>query len=285
MRKANPNYGVSVLKEFLLSELHQAKQSARKQNTFKVKHLNLWVSARNAWMNMEWWHKCADPKLKPEDFQGESCYLGLDLASKIDVAARAQVFVREMNGDRHYYVFGKYYLPESALEEKKTDHYKQWATEGWLTITDGDEIDLNQIQEDITGWDENGSIQGGLIRDFQVEEVAYDPWQATQLAQNLAAQGATVVEYRNTVANMSAPMKEIEGAAKAGRLHHNGDPMLAWMISNVVAKEDAKENIFPRKEAPENKIDAAIALIMAIGRAMHHQKEPCAYDARGVLVI
>ena len=99
LRMANPNYGVSVLQEFLLSELHQAKQSARKQNTFKVKHLNMWVSARNAWMNMEWWHKCADPKLKPEDFQGEPCYLGLDLASKIDMAARAQVFVRTIDGD------------------------------------------------------------------------------------------------------------------------------------------------------------------------------------------
>jgi phage terminase large subunit-like protein len=166
-------------------------------------------------------------------------------------------------------VFGTYYLPEAVLEEKKTDHYKQWAAEGWLTITDGDEIDLNMIQEDITGWEENGKSEGGLIRNFQVEEVAYDPWQATQLAQNLAAEGATVVEYRNTVANFSAPMKEIEGAAKAGRLHHNGDPVLAWMVSNVVAKEDAKENIYPRKETPENKIDGVIALISAIGRAMH----------------
>jgi phage terminase large subunit-like protein len=101
LKKANPNYGVSVREDKVLSELHQAKQAARKQAAYKIKHLNMWVSARNAWMNMEWWNKCADRSLKPEDFKGEPCYLGLDLASKIDVAARAQVFVREMNGDRH----------------------------------------------------------------------------------------------------------------------------------------------------------------------------------------
>lgn len=99
--KSHPNYGVSVREDKVLSELHQAKQAARKQAAYKIKHLNMWVSARNAWMNMEWWNKCADRSLKPEDFKGEPCYLGLDLASKIDVAARAQVFVREMNGDRH----------------------------------------------------------------------------------------------------------------------------------------------------------------------------------------
>ena len=122
------------------------------------------------------------------------------------------------------------------------------------------------------------------MRDFQVREVIYDPWQATQMAQRLTAQGATTVEFRNTVPNFSDPMKEIEAAAKGGRLHHNGDPVLAWMVSNVTAKEDAKENIFPRKDVPENKIDGLVALIMAVARAMHDE-DTCVYNSRGVLTI
>ncbi|HTE35780.1 MAG TPA: terminase TerL endonuclease subunit, partial [Reyranella sp.] len=92
------------------------------------------------------------------------------------------------------------------------------------------------------------------------------PWQALNMAQRFQAQGVEVVEYRNTVANFSAPMKEIEGLARQGRLHHNGDPILAWMISNVVCHVDAKDNIYPRKERPENKIDGVVAAIMALGR-------------------
>lgn len=284
LRKANPNFGVSVSEEFLLSKLAEARQSARKQGPFKTKHLNIWVSARNAWMNMEWWNACADITLRMEDFRGEECFVSLDLATKIDIASRIVLFTRLIEGRRHYYAFARHYLPEETLEERKSDHYRQWALEGWLTLTDGNEIDLTRIEEEIAGGLENGALSGGLVRDFQVREVIYDPWQATQMAQRLTAQGATTVEFRNTVPNFSDPMKEIEAAAKGGRLHHNGDPVLAWMVSNVTAKEDAKENIFPRKDVPENKIDGLVALIMAVARAMHDE-DTCVYNSRGVLTI
>jgi phage terminase large subunit-like protein len=107
-----------------------------------------------------------------------------------------------------------------------------------------------------------------------VREIAYDPWQATQLATRLQQQGAKVVEFRQTVANFSEPTKELDALMRAGTIAHDGDPVLAWMLGNVVGHYDAKENVYPRKERPENKIDGAVALIMALGRHMVHEPPP-----------
>ena len=134
--------------------------------------------------------------------------------------------------------------------------------EGWLTVTDGNEIDFNEIQEDVRQ----------DLEKYNAKEITYDPWRATQLAQGLQADGANIIEFRNTVANMSPAMYELEAAITSGRFHYDGNPILTWMMSNVVAKIDAKDNIYPRKEKQENKIDGVVALIMAIGRSMAHEE-------------
>ena len=115
-------------------------------------------------------------------------------------------------------------------------------------------------------------------RRFDMREVAYDRWQATQLATRLQDQGADVIEFRQTVANFSEPTKELDALMRSGRIAHDGDPVLAWMLGNVVGHYDAKENVYPRKERPENKIDGAIALIMALGRHMVVKNEPTLDD-------
>ena len=256
--KANPNYDVSVSAEFLKAQQRAAVRTAAKQNAFKRKHLNVWVGAHTAWLNMETWAKCADPTLRIEDFHGKRCVFSLDLASRIDLTAFAQVFADERKGKTHYTAFCRFYLPEETVLQEGNDHYQAWVNGGYITATDGDEIDFNEIQREVVE----------QLPHFEAE-VVYDPWRATQLAQGIGAEGATVIEYRNTVNQMSAPMYEFEAAIAAKRFHHDGGPVLTWMMSNVVAKIDAKDNIYPRKERPENKIDGAVAIIMAIGRLMH----------------
>ncbi len=103
---------------------------------------------------------------------------------------------------------------------------------------------------------------------FNVVEIPYDPAQATQLAQELTRAGLNLVEMRPLVLNFSEPMKELEALVLDGRLHHDANPVMRWMVSNVVCHRDAKDNIYPRKEQPENKIDGAVAAIMALGRAL-----------------
>jgi len=260
LRKANPNFGISVDEDFLLAQQRQATQSASKQTRFKTKHLNIWCSAKSAWLNMLEWNKCADFGLRPEQFRGERCYITLDLASRSDVCVIMLMFVREIEGKQHFYLFGHYYLPEHAIENdpKNSNAYRKWVIEGFLQQHDGAEIDFDLIEEDTLE----------LIAHYGPEEVVFDPFRAAQLEQRLTKRGITAVEVGQTVKNLSLPMKEFESAIKAGRVHHDGNPLLTWMASNVVAKLDAKDNIYPRKEKPEQKIDGPVAAIMGIARAI-----------------
>lgn len=261
--KANPNYDVSVSGEFLKAQQKEAIRNASKQNAFKRKHMNEWVGAKVAWMNMESFKKCVDTTLKLKDFAAMDCTIPVDLASKIDIVAILKVFDEEINGKIHYTAFSRFYIPEQTALDPKNGHYQKWVIDGWLTATDGNEIDFNEIQEDIAT----------DMSEYSVKEITYDPWRATQLAQGLQKEGANIIEFRNTVANMSPAMYELEAAITSGRFHYDGNPLLTWMMSNVIAKVDAKDNIYPRKQKTENKIDGVIALIMAIGRLMAHDEE------------
>jgi phage terminase large subunit-like protein len=263
--KANPNYDVSVSGEFLLAQQAEAIRNASKQNSFKRKHMNEWVGALTAWLNMETVNKCIDRDLTVSDCAGYELIIPVDLASRIDITAILKVFRSKIADKWHYYAFSHFYLPEETVLDPKNAHYQKWLNEGWLIATDGNEIDFNEIQADIVA----------LMDEYETKEVTYDPWRATQLAQGLASEGANIVEFRNTVFNMSPAMYELEAAITSGRFHYDGNPILTWMLSNVVAKIDAKDNIYPRKpeKRPQNKIDGAVALIMAIGRFMAHEEK------------
>lgn len=255
LKKANPNYGVSVGEEFLQARLNDALNNARKQSTYQTKHLNVWVGARDAYFNVQRWRECANPELQLSDLEGQRCYIGLDLASKHDIAALEILFPIS---DDEYIRFGWYFLPEETVYDGANEHYKGWMKDGWITVTDGEIIDFREIRDVILE----------LCRRFEVAEVAYDPHQATMLVTQLMDDDVPVVEMNHTVLRLSEPMKTVDAVIRARQIQHNGDPVMTWMMSNVVAKEDAKENVYPCKERAENKIDGAIALIMAMGRAM-----------------
>ena len=188
-------------------------------------------------------------------YSGERCYIGLDLASKQDIAAAVYLF--PLPSER-FAVYGRYYLPEAALAGPNGDRYRQYAAEGRLTLTDGALIDHDRIAED---------LKSALER-FAVVNIAFDPWNATALVTRLIGEGAPMIEFRKTVQNVSEPMKTLAGLIDDGRIVHDGDQALAWMLSNVTARPDANENVFPRKERDENKIDGADALIMALAVAL-----------------
>jgi len=255
LRKANPNYGISVGGDFLAAKQAEARETARKQGTFKTKHLNMWVGARDAYFNVQKWSECAKRDLRLEDFEGQPCFIGMDLASKVDIAALEILFPLD---DGSFARFGRYYLPEARLEDGENDHYRGWAIDGWLTVTDGEIIDFKQIRDDILDF---------AVR-FDVSEIAYDPHQATMLVTDLMEQGLRCIEVRPSVLNFSDPMKTLDGFIRAGKIRHAGDPVMSWMVSNVVASEDAKENVYPRKNRNEDKIDGVVALLMALNRTL-----------------
>jgi len=261
--KANPNYGVSVYATFLQKQQHDAIQSAHKQNTFKTKHLNIWVNAATGFYNMEAWRKCCDPSLRLEEFLGETCYEGVDLASKVDLASRVRVFTKQIEQKKHYYIFGVHYAPEDRVMDGDHPHYERWVADGWLTAIPGPEIQLEAIQKEIEA----------EIPKYDMKCIAFDDWSAKQMEQELALQLSedVVIRIPQTVKYLSDPMKEVEAAILARRLHHNGDPVFTWAMSNVIAREDNNENVFPRKDMTgknKQKIDPQSALLNAINRAM-----------------
>lgn len=259
LAKANPNLGISVSEDFLLARQREAVRNTREQGRFKTKHLNLWVNARNAFFNMQSWSACRDETLRIEDFYGHRCYIALDLASKQDIAAKQMLFPLE---DGRFATFGTYYLPSGIIDEPGLDHYRGWALAdpAQLVMTDGNMIDFGRIEEDL---DDDR-------RRFLVEEMTFDPAQATMLMTRMMAKGANISEFQQNAGNFSEPMKEIAALIDAGKLVHNcapNDPM-TWMMSNVTARMDAKDQVYPRKERPENKIDGPVALIMCGRLAM-----------------
>lgn len=255
--KANPNWGISVRPEILGPLQAKAMQLPSAVNNFKTKHLNEWVNADTAWMDMRAWDACADTSLDIDNFIGQPCWIGLDLASKTDIAALILIFAHPEIADA-YLTFGKYYLPEDTVHGAGNSQYSGWMRIDRLTVTPGNVIDFSWIEADLLD----------MASRFAIQAVAFDPFQATQLSTRMLAEGLPMIEVRPTVLNFSEPMKILEALVLQKKLAHDGDPVLTWMASNVVAHLDVKDNIYPRKERPENKIDGIVALIMALSRAI-----------------
>jgi phage terminase large subunit-like protein len=267
LRKANPNYDVSVDGDFLKAKQDEAIRNARKQGIFKTKHLNVWVGARQAFFNIQsWLMKCQKPEIKLQHYRGKRLMLGLDLASTTDVAAVNLLFDL---GNGKYATFNRFYVPESRIRGGENERYAGWAQEGRLIVTDGNMIDYTRIEEDILELD----------RQFRVVQLAFDPAYAQHMVQRLMQRGIAAVEVRPTVLNFSAPMKHLDGMILSGNIEHDGDPVMTWMMSNVVAKTDLKDNVYPNKEKAESKIDGAVALIMSMSMGMAAPSQEPEYQA------
>lgn len=252
--KANPNYGVSVLPDDMESAARKAAAMPSAMANFLTKRLNVWVNADSPWMDMQAWDRCADPTLTLDKVKHLPCWIGLDLASKVDVAAVVRLF----HDGETYYLIPEFYLPERALEVSTNSQYDGWHRSGWLQVTEGEVTDYDAIERQIE------ADMGHL----QIQEVPYDPWQATQLASHLLEKGVPMVEFRQSTGNFSEGMKTLEALVLTGKLRHNGNAMMTWMVSNTVYRPDQYENVRPRKERPENKIDGTVAAIMALARAI-----------------
>lgn len=257
--KANPNYGVSVDAEFLLSQQRQAMANTVQQNRFKTKHLNVWCSVLSGWMNMQQWAMAADPLLDEDELAGEDCYFALDLASKSDLCSEQRLYRKTSHGKTHFYLFGRYWLPEAAIEEPGPNHahYVKWRDKGLLTQTDGATVDFELITEQVID----------DCKRINPLEVVFDPFNATQMAQALMAENIEVVEFVQNPQNFAVPMDELMTAVKDGRFHHDGNEMTAWCFSNVVARPTKKGLFAPMKAKPHQKIDGGVAAFMCMARA------------------
>jgi len=279
--KANPNFGVSVSASFLRDAQAQAIQSPHKQNVFKTKHLDVWVNAATGWMNMASWDACADPSLNLDQFRKKRCFEGVDLAAKVDLASRCKLFTEIRDGQLHYTAFSRHYVPLDRAQDGDHQHYENWVQADPPAIegVPGPEIQLALIQEEIEA----------EIPLFDRKCIAFDPWSALQMQQELAAKMPpdSVISIPQTTQFLSEAMKEVEAAVLSHRFHHDGDPVLGWAVSCVIAREDHNGNVFPRKEKNGvSKIDPASALFNAMSRAMIGKPQnQSVYAKRGLIAL
>jgi phage terminase large subunit-like protein len=277
--KANPGWGVSVVPDAVRGIMRQARNNPAQEAAARTRHLNMWLGADEALFSMRSWNACTERNLELGQIEGRDCHIALDLASKTDLAALAIVFPTDVieGEDRrlHYAVFARCYLNEAAVLEARNPSYPGWAANNELVITPGNETDFGAIEDDILD----------LCRRFRVLSLAYDPWNATQLAQRLTSQGVPCVEFRMNTQNLSEATKELDAAMRGERIRHDGNGVLAWCVGNVVGHYDARSNVFPRRTREDQKIDAAVALIMALARCMTNRAEVSVYETRGLLVL
>lgn len=276
IRKANPNYGVSVDPAHIMQLADKARRNPTARANFYTKHLNKWVDANTALFDTEHWRAGEDKALNEADFMADEIVIALDLASKIDIAAKVNVYRRVVGAAAHYYVFPTFYLPQAAIENDVHPMFRPWEMQGDLTVTAGETTDFSVIEDEIRIEAPGRNVVG----------VSIDPWQGQQMLQNLQRDGLPAQEYKMNVGSMSEATKTVDALMREGRIHHTGNAVMNWMIGNVVGHFDAKDNVYPRKELPGNKIDGAVALIMAIGTFLNgHENEESYLNVSGLMVL
>ncbi|MCA8229244.1 terminase large subunit [Burkholderia vietnamiensis] len=253
--KANPNLGVSVFVDDMEMACRKAQSMPSAVNNFLTKRLNVWVNADSAWMDMRAWERCADRDMRLDDFVGERCWIGMDLAEKTDFAALVLVFERAGT----FYVFPRFYLNEYAVENGSNSQYSGWERAGHIIVNEGNATDFDLIADDIRRF-------CGM---FDVQEIPFDPAMSRYFATQLVKEGLPLVEIRQAPIFFTQPIIQTENLVLEGKLKFDGNPAMTWMVSNVVVTTSRYNGLkHPTKERPENKIDGPVAMFLALGRAM-----------------
>lgn len=276
--KANPSLGITVGIDKVRAACESAKQNPSEENSFRQLRLNQWVKQAVRWMPMDKWDKCAFA-VREDDLKGRVCYGGLDLSSTTDITAFVLVFPPCDEEDK-YIILPYFWIPEDTLDLRvKRDHvpYDVWERQGYLQTTEGNVIHYGYIEKFIEKLGER----------FNIREIAFDRWGAVQMVQNLEGMGFTVVPFGQGFKDMSPPTKELMKLTLEQRIAHGGHPVLRWNMDNIFVRTDPAGNIKADKEKSTEKIDGAIATIMALDRAIRCGNNNCAsvYDDRGLLFI
>lgn len=263
-RKANPNLGVSVSVEYLEEACAKAQAEPRFENEFKRLHCNIRTSQDVRWIPLSSWDEC-ESEFTEEDMEGRTCYGGLDMASKSDLAAFTLVFPMDVDGKQKYSVLAWFWCPADNLPErdrKDNTEYAHWSDKGHLIATPGERTNH--------GWIRNEIVE--LKKRFKIKQIAYDGWNAEQIGQELSERGFEMVDFMQSCRQYNEPSQEFEACVAERRILHNGHPVLRWCVNNVTVRQDPRGNIMPDKAKSTEKIDGVTAMIMALSRAMFHKQ-------------
>lgn len=280
--KANPGYPISPTRRYLQNEATKAKQNPQELATFQRLHLGIRTKQSSRFILLRDWDRNAGRAFKPSDMAGEEAYGGIDLASVSDLTALCWLFPRDVVRDGFtitaYRALWHVWAPEGALPEldKRTaDAASLWVKQGHLVLTPGDVTDYDWIQSQVMD----------DLDLYDVQSIGFDPYNATQLTNNLTAGGAPMIKVRQGFITLSPPTKEVGRLLQIGRrdtpmIEHGGNPLARWAVDNLAVLRDAAGNVKPDKENSGDKIDPFSALATAMSEALtRSQRSRSAYDA------
>lgn len=263
-KQANPALGDFRSLEEMRVLAARAQQIPAQEMTFRRLYLNQWTESAERWVSLADWDACA-VALARDAFRaalhGRRCYVGLDLSSTTDLTALVAAFPDDDGPG--FDVLAQLFCPtENILKRVTRDRvpYDQWVRDGFLIPTPGNRVDYEVVRRVLNDW----------ALEFDVREVAFDPWNATDLISRLDGDGFTCVPIRQGWASLNAPTKSLEKAILSRTLRHDGHPVLRWNIGNSVGEVDAAGNIKLSKKASTERIDGASALVNAVDRMDRH---------------
>ena len=275
--KANPSIGHTITIDKVRDAFHKAQETPADENMFRQLRLNQWVKQSIRWMPMDKWDECGGV-VNPYDLEGRVCYAGLDLSSTSDLTTFVLVFP-PLDEVESYTVLPFFWLPEETLPLRvRRDHvmYDQWERQGFILTTEGNVVHYGFIEKFICDLGER----------FNIREIAYDRWNATMMVQQLEDDGFVMVPFGQGFKDMSPPTKELMRIVLERKLNHGGHPVLRWNMDNAFVRTDPAGNLKIDKEKSTEKVDGAIALVMALDRAMKNQNgSGSVYDDRGFLFL
>jgi phage terminase large subunit-like protein len=271
--KANPGLGSMVQIDALRAIARQAQAAPALKAAFMTRHLNLWVSTDSALFDLAYWDRCAAPDTRIDQYAGLPCFAALDMATRVDLAAISLVFPFAYDGEEilRYAIFHQVFLPPAGVNADRNPAYVSWAERGWLTVTEGETTDYAAIEDALRGF----------CKQFNVRAIAHDPYALMQLSQRLRNEGLPMIEYRATTLNFSEPTLPMHQRATGEPSCSSRPSRIRASRSFVVGHYDARSNVYPRKARAENKIDCAIASIMALGTSLTADAGRGYYDTPG----
>tara|TARA_R110001606_G_scaffold68796_4_gene157142 strand:- start:11345 stop:12889 length:1545 start_codon:yes stop_codon:yes gene_type:complete len=271
--KANPNYGVSLRKEYMERESKKAIDIPSYQNTFRRLLLNQWTDSHSAWLTSGEWNACFQ-KFDYSKLEGKECWGGLDLASTRDLTCLVLLF----NLDNKFVFIPYIFIPEDNAKkrsERDSVDYVSWIRDKHIISTPGDVTDYSFIRSKINE----------LSKKYRIQSICYDRWNASQLVIDLQNDGANMDPFGQGFVSMSMPTKTLEAEILAKNIIHNNNPCMNWSMSNVSLLEDPAGNIKVAKNKSKEKVDPVVSLVMSLGCYLTTESGDSVYDTRGVLVL
>ena len=276
-KKCNPSLGETIGMDKVKTACESAKQNPSEENSFRQLRLNQWVKQSTRWMQMEKWDAC-DEVINLDTLIGRECYAGLDLSTTLDLTAFVLVFPPR-NDTEKYIIVPYFWIPEeNLLQRVRRDHvpYDVWKANGFIRTTEGNVVDYRRIEADIKD----------IASKYVVREIAYDRYNATQIILNLQDEGLTMIPFGQGFKDMSPPTKELYSLVLKEKIIHNNHPVLRWNFDNVCVETDSAENIKLSKKHSTERIDGAVAAVMALDRAVRNGgQQGSVYDRRGIIVF